>query len=84
MTRRLTTLWCTVAVAAAVLHVENYQRVEVTDQKAREFRATFRPFARSLPVLRRVRGHLVHQAPRRARLTMMDMAKLARVYRRRS
>jgi len=39
---------------------ENYQRVEVNDQKAFEFRGTVRPFARSHPVLRGLRGHLVY------------------------
>ena len=39
---------------------ENYQRVEINDQKAFEFRGTVRPFARSLPVLRGLRAHLVY------------------------
>jgi len=43
-----------------VYNGENYQRVEVNDQKAIEFRGTVRPFATSLPVLRGLRGHLVY------------------------
>jgi hypothetical protein len=39
---------------------ENYQRVEVNDQKALEFRGTIRPFATQLPVLRGIRAHLVY------------------------
>jgi hypothetical protein len=39
---------------------ENYQRVEINDQKALEFRGTLRPFAESLPVLRGLRAHLVY------------------------
>jgi hypothetical protein len=39
---------------------ENYQRVETNDQKGFEFRGSVRPFARRLPVLRGVRGHLVY------------------------
>jgi hypothetical protein len=39
---------------------ENYPRVEVNDQKAFEFRGTLRPFAKSAPVLRGLRGHLVY------------------------
>jgi hypothetical protein len=39
---------------------ENYQRVEVNDQKAFEFRGTVRPFATGLPVLRGIRAHLVY------------------------
>ena len=43
-----------------VYNGENYQRVEVNDQKAFEFRGTVRPFATSLPVLRGLRAHLVY------------------------
>jgi hypothetical protein len=43
-----------------VYNGENYQRVEVNDQKALEFRGTIRPFAGSLPVLRGLRAHLVY------------------------
>jgi hypothetical protein len=43
-----------------VFNGENYQRVEVNDQKALEFRGTLRPFATSLPVLRGLRAHLVY------------------------
>lgn len=43
-----------------VYNGENYPRVEVNDQKAFEFRGTLRPFAKSLPVLRGLRGHLVY------------------------
>lgn len=39
---------------------ENFQKVEVNNQKAFEFRGTIRPFATSLPVLRGLRGHLVY------------------------
>ena len=39
---------------------ENYQKVELNNQKGLEFRGTIRPFARSLPVLRGLRGHLVY------------------------
>ena len=43
-----------------VYNGENYQRVEVNDQKALEFRGTIRPFAASLPVLRGLRAHFVY------------------------
>jgi len=43
-----------------VYNGENYQKVEVNDQKALEFRGTLRPFATSMPVLRGVRAHLVY------------------------
>jgi hypothetical protein len=39
---------------------ENYQKVEVNDQKGFEFRGTVRPFATGLPVLRGLRAHLVY------------------------
>ena len=39
---------------------ENYQKVEVNNQKAIEFRGTVRPFATGIPVLRGLRGHLVY------------------------
>ena len=38
---------------------ENYQRVEVNDQKGFEFRGTVRPFAGAKPVLRGLRAHFV-------------------------
>jgi Phosphate-selective porin O and P len=41
---------------------ENYQRVEVNDQKGFEFRGTVRPFARMAPVLRGLRAHFVWYA----------------------
>jgi hypothetical protein len=47
-------------IHVGVYNGENYQRVEVNDQKAIEFRGTVRPFARSLPLLRGVRAHLVY------------------------
>jgi len=47
-------------IHVGVYNGENYQRVEVNDQKALEFRGTLRPFAKSLPVLRGLRGHLVY------------------------
>jgi hypothetical protein len=43
-----------------VYNGENYQKVEVNNQKALEFRGTVRPFATSLPVLRGLRAHLVY------------------------
>jgi hypothetical protein len=43
-----------------VYNGENYQRVEVNDQKALEFRGTLRPFATGLPLLRGLRAHLVY------------------------
>ena len=39
---------------------ENYQRVEVNDQKAFEFRGTLRPFTTAAPVWRGLRAHLVY------------------------
>jgi hypothetical protein len=47
-------------VHVGVYNGENYQRVEVNDQKALEFRGTVRPFAAGVPVLRGVRAHLVY------------------------
>src|SRR5437667_284532 len=41
-----------------VYNGENYQRVEVNNQKAIELRGTVRPFATNLPVLRGLRAHL--------------------------
>jgi hypothetical protein len=41
---------------------ENYQRVELNDQKGFEFRGTGRPFARGMPVLRGLRAHFVWYA----------------------
>jgi len=43
-----------------VYNGENYQKVEVNNQKALEFRGTLRPFAMSRPVLRGLRAHLVY------------------------
>jgi hypothetical protein len=43
-----------------VYNGENYQKVEVNDQKALEFRGTVRPFAAMAPVLRGIRAHLVY------------------------
>jgi len=43
-----------------VYNGESYQRVEVNDQKAIEFRGTIRPFSTSVPVLRGLRGHFVY------------------------
>jgi hypothetical protein len=45
---------------------ENYQKVEVNDQKALEFRGTLRPFATSAPALRGLRAHLVYYDDRYA------------------
>jgi hypothetical protein len=39
---------------------ENYQKVEVNDQKGLEFRGTVRPFATMAPVLRGLRAHVVY------------------------
>src|SRR5207247_514162 len=47
-------------VHVGVYNGENYQRVEVNDQKALEFRGTVRPFAAGMPVLRGLRAHLVY------------------------
>jgi Phosphate-selective porin O and P len=41
---------------------ENYQRVEVNDQKGFEFRGTLRPFARAKPIFRGLRAHFVWYA----------------------
>jgi len=43
-----------------VYNGENYQRVEVNNDKAFEFRGTVRPFAKQAPVLRGLRAHLVY------------------------
>lgn len=47
-------------IHVGVYNGENYQKVEVNDKKAFEFRGTIRPFATSLPVFRGLRGHLVY------------------------
>jgi hypothetical protein len=47
-------------VHVGVYNGENYQKVEVNDQKAFEFRGTVRPFATGMPVLRGLRGHFVY------------------------
>ena len=47
-------------VHVGVYNGENYQRVEVNDQKGIELRGTVRPFATSLPVLRGIRAHFVY------------------------
>ena len=47
-------------IHVGVYNGENYQRVDVNNQKALELRGTLRPFARSLPVLRGLRGHFVY------------------------
>ena len=39
---------------------ENYQKVEVNNEKGLEFRGTLRPFATRQPVLRGIRAHLVY------------------------
>ena len=43
-----------------VYNGENYQKVEVNNQKAIELRGTVRPFATSSPVLRGLQGQLVY------------------------
>jgi hypothetical protein len=47
-------------VHVGVYNGENYQKVEINNQKGLEFRGTIRPFATSLPVLRGLRAHLVY------------------------
>jgi hypothetical protein len=47
-------------IHVGVYNGENYQKVEVNNQKGLEFRGTLRPFATSLPVLRGLRAHLVY------------------------
>jgi hypothetical protein len=47
-------------IHVGVYNGENYQRVEVNNQKALEFRGTLRPFATGMPVLRGLRAHLVY------------------------
>ena len=47
-------------IHVGVYNGENYQKVEVNNQKAIEFRGTVRPFAIGLPVLRGLRAHLVY------------------------
>ena len=47
-------------IHVGVYNGENYQRTEVNNQKAFEFRGTLRPFATSRPVLRGLRAHLVY------------------------
>src|SRR5438105_8583856 len=47
-------------IHVGVYNGENYQKVEVNNQKAVEFRGTLRPFATGAPVLRGLRGHLVY------------------------
>ena len=47
-----------------VYNGENYQRVEVNDRKAFEFRGTVRPFARSLPVLRGISAQIARATAR--------------------
>ena len=53
-------------IHVGVYNGENYQRVEVNDQKAFEFRGTVRPFARSLPdPARRARASRLLRRPLR-------------------
>jgi len=47
-------------IHVGVYNGENYQRVELNNQKGLEFRGTLRPFAKGPPVLRGLRGHLVY------------------------
>ena len=47
-------------VHVGVYNGENYQKVEVNNQKGLEFRGTLRPFATRQPVLRGIRAHLVY------------------------
>ena len=47
-------------IHVGVYNGENYQRVEVNDQKAIELRGTVRPFATGTPLLRGLRAHFVY------------------------
>jgi hypothetical protein len=47
-------------IHVGVYNGENYQKVEVNNQKATEFRGTVRPFATSVPGLRGLRAHFVY------------------------
>jgi hypothetical protein len=47
-------------IHVGVYNGENYQRVEVNNDKAFELRASVRPFATQAPVLRGLRAHLVY------------------------
>jgi hypothetical protein len=47
-------------IHVGVYNGENYQRVELNDQKGLEFRGTLRPFPKAAPVLRGLRGHFVY------------------------
>jgi hypothetical protein len=47
-------------IHVGVYNGENYQRVELNNDKAFEFRGTVRPFAKMAPVLRGIRGHLIY------------------------
>ena len=62
-------------IHVGVYNGENYQKVEVNNQKAFEFRGTVRPFATGMPVLRGLRAHLVyyndHYASSDERMRMM-------------
>jgi hypothetical protein len=47
-------------IHVGVYNGENYQRVEVNNEKGLEFRGTIRPFATGRPVLRGLRAHFVY------------------------
>jgi hypothetical protein len=47
-------------IHVGVYNGENYQKVEVNNEKALEFRGTLRPFATGNPALRGLRAHLVY------------------------
>jgi hypothetical protein len=47
-------------IHVGVYNGENYQRVETNNQKALELRASVRPFALGLPILRGFRAHFVY------------------------
>jgi hypothetical protein len=47
-------------IHVGVYNGENYQKVEVNNQKALELRGTVRPFATGMPVLRGLRTHVVY------------------------
>lgn len=47
-------------IHVGVYNGENYQKVETNNQKGFEVRATFRPFATQVPMLRGLRAHFVY------------------------
>ena len=47
-------------IHVGVYNGENYQRPEINNEKALEFRGSVRPFALGMPILRGLRAHLVY------------------------